>query len=264
MGRPKRWTVKADKSKSGIYTIELSSWKYFSDYINQELLDYTDYIYRGHGDTSWLLEPTIDRVIKDPDSKKRNTHLNEFKFESRGRRGSNPPKISDENEWWALGQHHGLLTPLLDWTASPFVALFFAVSKAIEIESESCTVFCLFQNSVHKVNKVIKDDKQIPLINGLKPTIKIFKPLSDENPRLVSQRGLFTRGPNNLDIEEWFKTYKKKSDYMDLMKITMPNKDIQDALSYLNRMNLNPSTLFPDLSGASEYCNLSLEIQNYS
>ena len=74
----------------GVQTIRLSSWKYFSDYVNQELLDYTTYIYRGQANSSWRLEPTIDRVITTPLAWKRNNHLETFKYAIRGRRGPNP------------------------------------------------------------------------------------------------------------------------------------------------------------------------------
>lgn len=266
MARPPRW--EAEKFSKGVQEFKLSSWKYFSDFINQQLVSYTTYVYRGHGDSRWKLEPTLDRVILHPTSYKRQEHIERFMLETRGRRGPNPASMRDENDWWALGQHHGLATPLLDWTESPFVALFFAMSKASELSSKSVTVFAIAQIAIDARNKMIKADDAVPLVNKQKPTVKIVRPLSDENSRLVSQRGLFTRGPNNIDIESWITTHqvvgREKS--IELMKITIPvggEKDIRDCLRYLNRMNINHSTLFPDLAGASDYCNLHLSIPQY-
>ncbi|MBY7994764.1 hypothetical protein KW438_04895 [Vibrio fluvialis] len=85
----------------------------------------------------------------------------------------------------------------------------------------------------------------------------------------MSQRGLFTRGPNNIDLETWVKSHKiegKSGNYIELMKVFIPiksRKEVFDCLRYLNRMNINNSTLFPDLGGASDYCNLHLKVNRY-
>ncbi|MDQ2042611.1 FRG domain-containing protein [Pseudoalteromonas sp. 20-92] len=263
MGRKPRWVRK--NISSTIVEFQLTSWKYFSDFINQELLNATNYFFRGHGDSKWKLEPTLDRIIKEPESIKRELLLNKFKFETRGRRGKNPSKLISENDWWALGQHHGLATPLLDWTESPFVALYFAAHTALNSTSDAFAVYALASSAIEKRSKVIKNDESIDFINKRKPTTKIIRPFSDENERLVSQRGLFTRSPNNMDIERWIKTYETKDsgNFIELAKFIIPNKNIHDCLKYLNRMNINHSTLFPDLSGASQYCNMHLNIQTY-
>lgn len=265
MARSARW--KKRTTDTGILEIKLSSWKYFSDFINQEMLAYTNYVYRGHGDSKWKLEPTLDRIIKISTSVKRQEHLEKFKFETRGRRGSNPSPLENENDWWALGQHQGLNTPLLDWTESPFVALYFAAVSARKIKTDSMSIFSLYQFGVDKMNEEIKRNDEIAQINSLKPTVKIVRPLSDENSRLVSQRGLFTRGPNNMDLETWVKNYRHLPEILKrfvlLLKINIPTSEIIDCLRYLNRMNINHATLFPDLTGASEYCNNHLTINGY-
>ncbi|MNR47557.1 hypothetical protein D3C85_1666730 [compost metagenome] len=67
-----------------------------------------------------------------------------------------------------------------------------------------------------------------------------------------------------MDIESWVNKYNTyKGGEMSLIKIIIPNSGIQDCLRYLNRMNINHSTLFPDLSGASDYCNKHLTINKY-
>lgn len=263
MSRPKRWV--REKFANGFQVYRLSSWKYYSDFISQEMLHFINYVYRGHGDSSWNLRPTLDRIVNSPVSSIREKHLERFKFETRGRRGSNPPVLENENDWWALGQHHGLATPLLDWTESPFVALYFAATNAKNNKSKDCAVFALSQRAIHEKNKLINENSNVGMVNGRKPTVKIVKPLSDENSRLVSQRGLFTRGPNNVNLEDWIQSYPLASSgrKMELIKIIIPSLDIDNCIKYLNRMNISHSTLFPDLSGASDFCNLHLSIHNY-
>ena len=126
------------------------------DFVYQEMLDYETYIWRGQRCDNWGLESTLDRLVRDAKIAKtkkydfRSNHLEQFKFAVRGRRGVNPPALESDNDWWALGQHHGLATPLLDWTLSPFVAAYFAISNQGEKQTRNRAIFALHRPSVEK------------------------------------------------------------------------------------------------------------------
>jgi len=250
----------------GIQTLEFDSWKKFIEHINSNL-DHRKFIWRGQGDSSWLLEPTLDRDIKNIDLKGINKteiierHLNRFKYASRGRRGLNPQEMKDDNDWWALGQHNGLSTPLLDWSKSPFVAAFFAFASSNINTTDHRIIFGVARTDLEMKSEVIKKahkGKSRP------PIIEFIEPLSDENARLVNQGGLFSRSPTGIDIESWCKeNYKNEKKYIRVWKILLPEDERTTILQSLNRMNINYSSLFPDLFGSSNFSNMHLDIKHY-
>lgn len=263
------WIKYAKKTiKDGVVIFEVNSWADFNDLVCGELLDLTHYIWRGQLDSTWLLESTLDRVLKK--SNKLNQEyllqfLEKFKFSTRGRRGNNPAHLNNDDDWWALGQHHGLATPLLDWTTSPFVAAYFALAEdRVSIEQ---TVDPVTENkrAIFALNKRAYEEKGQELLKrNIEDIILFIKPLSDENARLVNQSGLFTKAPLGVDIEKWTRLhYANHKASVKLIKIEIPDSERPVFLKALNRMNINHLTLFPDLIGASYFCNMSMMIENY-
>lgn len=290
MPRRKRWEELG--IRDGFGQIRFLRWRYFTDYINQQMLDYETYVWRGQRRDDWPLKSTLDRLIEKANVSRtkqlgfRVSHLDQFKYAVRGRRGPNPASIEHVNEWWALGQHHGLATPLLDWTASPFVAAYFALITKGTGLTRYRAIYALHRPSVeHKVEELIRKKKEESEKNkeeydksgqprnrlayvllttpDLTPEVEFIRPKSDENQRLVSQGGQFTRAPDGTTMEEWVQRNFAGENRYTLMKLLVPNKDREEGLRMLNRMNINHLTLFPDLYGASKYCNLFGEIEKY-
>ena len=262
-GRPRRWI--SVRFEAGIQEFELSSWRYFPDFVRDELLRFPQFIYRGQPNSTWPLESSLDRLLrvrgKSASRLVRQRHLNTFKLAARGRRGANPAKIEDDNEWWALGQHQGLATPLLDWTSSPYVAAYFAFEDPLREASAKRAVFAIDVNAIEsksiEISRNHKGDDRARVV-------EFVRPMQDENSRLVSQGGLFTRAPDGEDVEGWVRwAFAGERDSVVFIKVVMPGGDRPLALAALNRMNINRASLFPDLAGASAFCNMTLQVDKY-
>ena len=229
--------------------IEIDDWEQFKTYISDNFGGVPGYIFRGHSDRSWKLESTLTRLanklfIKDKISFIETVQLDNFKKKIRGLKNFNTTSL-DNNELWALGQHYGLSTPLLDWTESPFIATYFAFENAESCNSGWRTIFALNKNFI--LSK-IKDELQNEL--------EFFESFLDNNNRIIAQAGLFTKIPTGIDLEKWL---DDNNLLCHLTKIHIDNELRLEAINDLALMNIVSSTIYPDFHGASISCNMWLE-----
>jgi hypothetical protein len=235
---------------------EEDDWQNLSFRIDEIFTHYNNYIFRGQADADWKLESTLDRALKviyKKPSERRNAaerHFEQFKANIRGR-SSIDLNNSAEDEIWSLGQHFGLYTPLLDWTRSPYVGLFFSFFGPCK--SGKRAFWAILESDLDEINSIKKSKRS---------KVYVVDPLTHYNERLVNQRGLFLRIPLGVELENWVNTAKKLG-WVTMYKIVFPDSIRNDALSALNNMNINELSLFPDLHGSSLYTNYQLEIEPY-
>lgn len=227
----------------GVITADLSSWEEFSNIVTGRLFNTSNYIWRGQRSTEWLLESTLDRMLKKSDTMKESfMKLKSFMDDSSGRKRSNPEEMESDDDWWASGQHCGLTTPLLEWTISPFIAAYFAFCKE-DNDQDKRAIYSLAQRAVIVKNNELKMKNPGTSEDDL--FVKYIKPPFEDNPRLVNRSTLFTKSPTGVDIEQWV-----RKNFCDaskakviLLKLTLPNTERTTSLKALDRMNINHLTL---------------------
>lgn len=216
------------------------------------------FIFRGQRNCHWKPLSSIERVegvaagIEYFEQK----HFDNFKKLARGKISEQfllkpSQEIEDKNELWAVGQHMGLKTPLMDWTRSIYVALYFAFEEKVN-NSSYRAVFCL--------------DGSI-LDNGIAYVSEIFEPASDPYGRLTAQQGLFiTRKALPQVRDRLERLYKYKPEEINKINIRCARKFLiseklrEEIMDYLEHLGIKKETIYPDLAGVIMKANDDLDL----
>ncbi len=267
-------------------------------------LNEQQWAFRGHTDSNWKLEPTIERL--------RNLYKDSFRNDAEKyvrtafRRRAHHylqflPARHDELEWLALMRHHGAPTRLLDWTRSPYIAAFFALAEAKEDQESAIWAIdtqALKMEAVRLlvISGAIEDPKRIDFsfsnpaafdrvfLQETKPAIVApVQPLV-MNERVVSQQGLFLCSNNLTWGFEFALKHVLESDrdhsaalYRQhipdstvpfvaerLFKIYISPQARSEVLRELHRMNINYATLFPGLDGFGRSLGTNVTVSGFN
>ena len=250
--------------------------------------------FRGHRDASWSLVTTLDRALwktisieKDGICNTSATKVNPARNERAAllefQRGAHhyyasTPASDQIVDWLALMQHFGAPTRLLDWTRSPYVALYFAMQG--DSAGDSALWAIDLQWFEERANELLRQhDKGCPDRSDFKTlyeyTNRIL--LGDDNPgyivaaspirlneRMMAQQGQFLcslrhRGVFSASLLEML-IGPPTVDRQVVSKVVLKRDQRVQFLEELRRMNIHSASLFPGLDGFARSIAVNLDI----
>lgn len=232
------------------------NWKKFKDIASEDIESDGAYVYRGQCDASWSLVSSLFRtdIVTHPSNII--GYINHIL-----------PKVQEPVEAWtgqswnlsdyhglaefiSFLQHNGFPTPLLDFTASPYIAAYFAFEKIDHFDPKSVFV------SIYRFNRNSWLDKfpEKTDIADISPKVSILMPYIKGNKKMAIQQGLFLYS-NIKDIEGFIRSHEEY-DGQYLSKYTLDVTERPLVIKELSLMGITAVQLFPSIESV---CKKALE-----
>lgn len=239
------------------------------------------FIYRGHSDSSWKLESTLERIIgnkwsKDVASKYEEHYLNIFKSKYHiYNESEHEPK--SKLSWLSVMQHYGAPTRLIDFTVSPYIALYFALEDYNPQDEIDLAVYAIDYSSIMDASLKFISTKDSSFqktnagISGKQD--KVFDDVVDRfsyevvwiteplqmNARIDRQAGTFLiSGDKDIRVEDLLLSdiYKDCS----VTKYCISHEIYENLYALLRKMNINSKSLYGDLSGLAKSIKMDMRV----
>jgi hypothetical protein len=208
------------------------------------------YLFRGMGNADWHLASLFDRRFSSLGHDERLRVWKRLIQEWRRtceETGIPESVLNSDEKLWALGQHHGLPTRLLDWSTSPYVAAFFAFREWILRLPEDFSHVAIWV--LHLENPVWSREMGVEIVT----------PPALENVRLANQSGKFTLSRTPFaTLEEYVEQCATE---VALTKVVLPATEAAQALPDLDSMGINSYHLFPDFTGLAGMATMRLLLE---
>lgn len=202
------WNVQDTLKEENVYSeFTLNNMK---DISYLETLNGLGWVWRGHADSNWLLRTSFERGVSSRNSSfsSENTIIDKFKKSALKMLKTQP---NDIVEWLSLMQHYGAPTRFLDFTKSPYIATFFALSdETIFLKNDeslaaiwginlsSLEIFHSLRHKIPNCQCKVSYEEKLNLIeqslhssNSLKRKLLVDVEPRYDNERLGKQQGLF-------------------------------------------------------------------------
>lgn len=241
-------------SAKAIRVIRYEGWAefkrdFFYELFPEGAFQFEHYLFRGMRNADWTLSSSFDRKYGDLPTSQRVRLWSDLTREWRRccqEIGVADSVVEDDQKLWALGQHHGLPTRLLDWSTSPYVAAFFAFCDAVLSLPHELSDVSIWALSARNP------------IWSKETGVEIVTPPALENVRLRNQSGKFTLSRTPFTTLEEYVEHAAAD--VALTKAVLPGAEVVGALADLDAMGINNYHLFPDVPGLAKMVTMRLNL----
>ncbi|MBK7023188.1 MAG: FRG domain-containing protein [Sulfuritalea sp.] len=208
---------------------------------------------RGHGDYNWKLQPTVGReqtFLGEKvafNARQERYLLHQFRRYAYAEWG----RKLDEWEGLFLARHHGLPVRIMDWTANPLVALYFAAEfQRLPVVDGAVWAFR------RRRDPETPDGHEIDVFEHQDPFavkgVRMVYPFYNAQ-RMIGQKGAFTiHGNPGAALEDPIAHNRVTAKHIDVLALhrwRVPSAGRAAIGKELEHMDVNKRRLFPDLDG---------------